>query len=178
MTWVALLRGINLGRNKRLAMADLRRILETLGFDDVRTHLQSGNAILSTGRTTAAKLEQRIAAQLVNDVGLDVKVLCRTAAQLTTVVRANPFVARKADPKELHAVFLSKTAPAKELAAVDPEKFAPNEFEAGDRVIYLRLPKGVMGGRLPDWDRALGLDATMRNWNTVTKLADLTGGGR
>ena len=176
MTWVALLRGINVGRNKRLAMADLRRILESLGFENVRTHLQSGNAIFSTERTGAAKLERQIADALREDAGLDVRVLCRTAAELDAVVQANPF-AGKGDPKELHAVFVSATPATKRLAEVGPEQFAPNEFVAGDRVIYMRLPKGVMGGPLPDWDRALALDATMRSWGTVSRLHDLASRG-
>ncbi|HEY4868864.1 MAG TPA: DUF1697 domain-containing protein, partial [Candidatus Dormibacteraeota bacterium] len=94
MTFVALLRGINVGRNKRLAMSDLRALLEALGYGDVRTHLQSGNAIFTTGRGAESKLEQQISARISADLGLDVSVLVRTSAELAAVAAGNPFVER------------------------------------------------------------------------------------
>jgi uncharacterized protein (DUF1697 family) len=175
MTWVALLRGINVGRNKRVAMSDLRGLLEALGYRDVRTHLQSGNAIFTTGRATASKLEQQISERIKKDLAMDVSVLVRTAAELIEVVAANPFVAKGTPAKELHVIFLSGVPPSGKAASVDHDAFAPDQFEFGERVIYVRLPGGVMGSRLPDWERLLGLRATTRNWNTVTRLRDLVG---
>ena len=74
-TWVALVRGINVGSYKRVAMSDLRELLESLGYGDVRTHLQSGNAVFRSSHGTAGKLEVQIAAKLDTELGLDVKVL-------------------------------------------------------------------------------------------------------
>jgi len=175
MTWVALLRGINVGRNKRVAMSDLRALLEALGYQDVRTHLQSGNAIFTTDRATASELEQQIAERIKKDLDMDVSVLVRSAAELTRVVATNPFVAKGTPATELHVVFLSGNPPSGKTASVDHDAFAPDQFEFGERVIYVRLPGGVMGSRLPDWERLLGLRATTRNWNTVTRLRDLLG---
>jgi uncharacterized protein (DUF1697 family) len=175
-TWVALLRGVNVGRHKKVAMADLRELLASLGYGDVRTHAQSGNVLFTTAKGSAGTLERSIAAQLDADLGLDVKVLVRSAAELAAVVDANPFVGRKANPKELHAVFLSSAVPAKKTASLDLATCKPDEVEFGKRVIYVRLPNGVMGSKLPNWDRALGVDATMRTWNTVTRLCDLASG--
>jgi uncharacterized protein (DUF1697 family) len=175
MTWVALLRGINVGRNKRVAMADLRGLLDSLGYRDIRTHLQSGNAIFTTGRASASKLEQEIAARIRADLALDVTVVVRTAEELAAVVAANPFVAKGIPNNELHAAFLAGTPPAAKVASVDHDAFAPDQFAFGERVIYLRLPGGVMASRVPDWERLLGLRATQRNWNTVTRLVDLAG---
>jgi uncharacterized protein (DUF1697 family) len=175
VTWVALLRGINVGRNKRLAMSDLRALLEALGYGDVRTHLQSGNAIFTTDRGAASKLEQQISARISSDLGLEVSVLVRTSAELAAVVVGNPFVAQGVPASQLHAVFLSGVPSSAKVASVDHNAVAPDQFAFGERVVYARLPEGVMASRLPDWERMLGVRATQRNWNTVTRLHDLAG---
>ncbi|MGH9119213.1 MAG: DUF1697 domain-containing protein [Acidimicrobiales bacterium] len=170
-TWVALLRGINLGRARRVAMADLRALLEGLGYGEVRTLLQSGNAVF-TGTGPAGKLETSIEREIEKELGLRVTVMVRSAAQLRKIVAANPFAGQTTDPKQLHVVFLSAPPSAASLDALDPDEYAPDEYAVGDRVIYLRLPNGVAGSRFP-WDRSLNVDTTMRNWNTTTKLAEL-----
>jgi uncharacterized protein (DUF1697 family) len=173
-TRVALLRGINVGRNKRIAMADLRALLESLGYDEVRTHLQSGNAIFVAGAAKDATLEQQISAGIKATFGMEVAVMVRTAAEIASVVDSNPFVARGINASELHATFLAAAPPAATIAGVDRDACAPDEFAIGDRVIYLRLQNGVMGSRLPDWDRVLGIRTTTRNWNTTTRLREMT----
>jgi uncharacterized protein (DUF1697 family) len=175
MRWVALLRGINVGGNKKVAMADLRGLLEGLGYKEVTTVLQSGNAVF-TATGAASKLETQIGARITADLGLDVKVLVRSAKELAAVVDANPWPARGADPKELHFAFLSAAAPATKIAAITADDFLPDEFEVGDRVLYLRLPAGMGKTRFPNWDRLLGVDVTARNWNTVNRLKTLAGG--
>lgn len=174
--WVALLRGINVGRNKRLAMADLRALLESLGYRDVRTLLQSGNALFITDRGRGPVLERAIASRISADLGMDVKVLVRRAAELGSVVDANPFMAPGVDVSQLHAAFVSAAPPASAFAALHPADFAPDEFAVGDRVLYLRTPDGVRASRLPDWERLLGLAVTVRTWNTVTRLHALASG--
>jgi uncharacterized protein (DUF1697 family) len=174
-TWIALLRGINVGRNKRIAMQDLRAMLESLGYTDVRTLLQSGNALFTAASQKPETLERDISAAIKAEFGMDVAVMVRTAADLASVVTANPFVARGVAAAELHATFLS-AAPAKaRIDAVDREACKPDEFAVGPRVIYARLRNGITGSRLPDWDRVLGVRATTRNWNTTTKLRELAG---
>jgi uncharacterized protein (DUF1697 family) len=174
-TRVALLRGINVGRNKRIAMADLRSMLESLGYEAVRTHLQSGNAIFVAGARQGEAIEQEISSGIRKTFGMEVAVMVRTAADLAVAVDSNPFVARGADTNELHATFVAAAPPAAKIAAVDREACAPDEFAVGDRVIYQRLRNGVMGSRLPDWDRVLGLRTTTRNWNTTTRLREKAG---
>ncbi len=175
-TWVALLRGINVGGKKRVAMSDLRALLESLGYRDVGTYLQSGNAVFTAARGKAKELERRIASAIDAELGLDVKVLVRTATELTTVIDENPFATRRADPKQLHVVFLSAAPASNKIASVDRDRLAPDQFEPGSRVLYLRLVNGIAGSRMPDWERALGLTATTRNWNTVTRLHTLAAG--
>lgn len=175
VTWVALVRGINVGRNKRIAMADLRTMLESLGYGEVRTHGQSGNAIFSSGQRKAEALEHEISVRIRSDFDMDAALLLRTANEFAAAVDANPFVARGAPPSELHFAFLSaKPAPAK-VAGVDRHAFLPDEFDFGDRVVYVRLSNGIMGSTLPDWERTLGVRVTQRNWNTTTRLREMIG---
>lgn len=174
--WVALLRGINVGRNKRLAMADLQSLLESLGYCDVRTLLQSGNAIFTTSSGKGPALQRQIASQIRTDVGLDVKVLVHTAAEFAAVVDNNPFASRGVDSKQLHVAFLDGPPARNSVAWPDPTEVAPDEFVLGERAIYLRLPDGVIASRLPDWERLLGTDVTMRNWNTVNRVREAARG--
>jgi uncharacterized protein (DUF1697 family) len=187
-TWVALLRAINLGRTRRVAMADLRALLASLGYGDVRTHLQSGNALFTTAdpahpagvageagvEDQGARLEREIADRLAADLGFAVPVMVRSAEQLAAIVAANPYVARGVDTGELHAAFLSAAPPPEVVAAVDTGAYAPDDLAFGDRVAYLRRPNGIQGTTLPDLGKLLGVDVTERNWRTVTRLHALT----
>lgn len=172
--FVALLRGVNLGPNKRIAMADLRRIVDELGYGNVATYVQSGNAVFdATG--AAATHEQRIEMAIQDDLALSTKVLVRTGAELKAIVKANPFAAQaKRDPTKVHVGFLSAQAPKAKFAAVDVASFAPDEVTVGKRVLYLHLPDGMAGSRIKvDWRKALGVEITVRNWRTVENLAKL-----
>jgi uncharacterized protein (DUF1697 family) len=172
-TCVALVRGINVGRAKRIAMLDLRNLLGSLGYSDVRTHGQRGNAVFLSGQRNAAAIEEEISKRIRSDFRMDASVLVRTAIEFVRAVDANPFMARGVAPNELHVAFLSTEPAAGKKGGLDREAFAPDEFAFGKRVIYVRLPNGIMGSRLPDWERALGTRVTQRNWNTSTKLRDL-----
>ena len=172
-TYVLLLRGINLGAKRRVAMADLRELLEGLGYDDVRTHLQSGNVVLrATG--TAAALRTKVETALASNCGFDVDVVVRTKAQLDKVVAHDPFAGTAADRSRYLVVFLEKAPPAAWRRAVGAGDHAPDEVAVHGTEIYLWLPEGVHRSKLAR--QATGTDigvATSRNWNVVTKLAEL-----
>jgi uncharacterized protein (DUF1697 family) len=174
---VALLRGINLGASRRLAMADLRAALERLGYEDVQTLLQSGNAVYRGG-DSAETAEQRIRAQLAADSGLDVPVMVRTARQMAAVVRRNPLREHASDPKRHHVVFLEGRPAKARAASLDAERFEPERFALHGRELYVWWPDGVHRARLtlPAIERRLGLAGTARNWNTVERLAELSAG--
>jgi uncharacterized protein (DUF1697 family) len=174
-TYVALLRGINLGAKRRVAMADLRSLLEDLGYDDVRTHMQSGNAVFRTGTRSAAAVRRAVQDGLADELGMSVDVVVRTAAQLAKVVDADPFAGTATDPARYLVTFLDK-APAKAwLAEVSDIDHEPERFEVRGTEIYLWLPKGVHASGLARLvgDKKIGGTATTRNWNVVTKLAEL-----
>lgn len=174
-TWVALVRGINVGRAKRIAMPELRTMLTSLGYVDVRTHGQSGNAIFTSGQRKAEVLEREISSGIRASFAMDASVLVRSAAEFVSAVEANPFAAPGVPSSELHFCFLDAQPAAAKTRGVDPDSYKPDEFAFGKRVVYVRLPNGIMGSTLPDWERTLGVRATQRNWNTTTKLRDLVG---
>ena len=172
---VALLRGINLGSKRRVAMADLRALLEGLGYDDVRTHLQSGNAVFRAPTRSAAAVEKAVSSAIRAELGLEVAVLTRTAAQLAAVVEADPFARVAKDPARYLVTFLEKKPPASWLASIDPETYAPEQAAVVGKEVYLWLPAGVHNSKLAGavTDKKLGGSATSRNWNVVRKLAEM-----
>lgn len=171
---VALLRGINIGRNKRLAMSDLRSLLRELGHPDATTYLQSGNVCLPNVRAGLAETGAQIEAALARDMGLNVSVVMRSADELAAVVAANPFAAVADDPARHLVLFLAETADPRRLTLTAAD-FAPERYRLVGREIHLWCPNGVQNSRLAAlrWEDLLGGPATARNWNTVTKLLGL-----
>jgi uncharacterized protein (DUF1697 family) len=175
---VAFLRGINVGRNKRVAMADLRRLLQDLGYGDVITHLNSGNAIYTSAldpSTTADAIEQA----LVSVLGVAAKVVVRTHAELAAAVAANPLRAVATDPAKQLLGFLSAVPEAQHVQALalpPGDGAGDDQFRIDDRHLYLWCPRGVLDSVFStvNWDKRLGVTVTMRNWNTVTRLVDLS----
>ncbi|MEP6697910.1 MAG: DUF1697 domain-containing protein [Pseudonocardiales bacterium] len=168
---VALLRGVNVGGRSTIAMADLRRLVTGLGYEGVRTLLQSGNVVLTASKapaTVAREIEKAIAKEL----GADPKVLVRTRDELAAVIEGNPMPAAVSNGARFFVTFLSGEPPKGALSELDPVDFAPDEFRGGGREIYLHCPDGVHDSRLARAlsEKRLGVIATTRNWNTVTKL--------
>jgi uncharacterized protein (DUF1697 family) len=167
-----LLRGINVGRNKRIAMQDLRAVLAGLGYQDVATLLQSGNAVFTSARRQAGAVAGEIEQGISRELGLSVPCVVRSAAELAAVIAANPFTVKVSEGSRLLVSFLSGPVDRARLAGLDLADFAPDEVHVGDREIYAWLPNGQAGSRIPIdfWDKRLGVVSTARNWNTVTKL--------
>ncbi|CAN5872134.1 DUF1697 domain-containing protein [soil metagenome] len=176
MRVVALLRGVNLGKHKKVNMADLRAALTEDGLTDVATYLQSGNALFATEEADRDTLRSRVEKVIEGRFGFHVPVMTRTAEEMETVVAANPYAPQaEADPTHVHAMFLSTMPPAEVWSRIEPERVVPDEFTVGDDVVYMHLPDGMGRARLPvAIDKAkLGVVVTTRNWRTVTALLDL-----
>ena len=171
---VALLRGINVGRNKRIAMADLRALLEDVGYTDVRTHLQSGNAIFSSP-ARPDEVVRTLEEGLARSFSLEVAVVVRTGKQLAAVVEANPLGDVATDPAKHLVGFLGGAPDWDGVRDLEQEDFAPNLVRLIGREVHLWCPNGVLGSPFGqvDWDQRLGVPVTMRNWRTVTKLLEL-----
>jgi uncharacterized protein (DUF1697 family) len=172
--YVALLRGINVGGRKKLSMGDLRHALSALGYEDVETYLQSGNALFSAPESDLDALARQIEEALKTQLDMDVKVLLRTPTDLAEVVEANPFPGATAEASKLHVAFLSATPDAGKVAELDPARFEPDELRVGERAVYLWYPNGAGRSKLTNdvLERKLGVTATSRNWNTVLKLLE------
>ncbi|SDC78141.1 DUF1697 domain-containing protein [Actinokineospora iranica] len=174
--YAALLRGVNVGGRTRIAMADLRSLLTTLGYTDVRTVLQSGNAVFTAPETDPATLESTIEEALAAELGLTTRCLIRTGPELQTVLTAHPLADVADNGSKMLAVFLSATPDPALAAEHDPVALDPDTIRIGDRVVYQWCPAGIAEAPalVPFLERKWRITATARNWNTVTKLAALT----
>jgi uncharacterized protein (DUF1697 family) len=177
MRYVALLRGVNLARNRRLEMKALARLLDELGYEDARTFLQSGNAVLTTPKSAAQvkrELERRIAA----DLGLETEVFIRSRAELARIVAADPLGRVVEKPSWYQVNFLEKRLPANKARELEQADVAPERVAVVGREIYAWHPSGMQRSALAGLLTAsrLGVGVTTRNWNTVTKLLALAGG--
>jgi uncharacterized protein (DUF1697 family) len=175
-TYAALLRGINVGRHKRIGMADLRALVEGLGHESVKTHLQSGNVVFASPKRRDAALAAAIETAIAAELGMDVSVMVRRSDELAAVMDAAPYGGRTSDHKQLHVAFLSEKPGAAAVKGFGIEEFAPDEMTVIGREAYLLYPEGQARTKLTNAviEKRLGVRATSRNWRTVEALADLT----
>jgi uncharacterized protein (DUF1697 family) len=170
---VSLLRGINVGGHNIISMARLRALYEALGCEDVATYLQSGNVVFRRVRDPAG-VGRGVERAIKRELGLDIRVLDRTHADLAAIVEADPFPG--VDPSRRVVMFLSE-APGAEIAReVDHIKLGPDEARLMGLEMHLHCPDGIGTSKLTGLltERRLGVTATARNWRTVTKLLDLS----
>ena len=175
-TYIALLRGINVGGHTKLAMADLRSVLEALGHGDVATYLQSGNAVFTSDRTDADALGAELTERLSADLGVSPTVMIRTAPELVAVAEANPYPEQaRADPTRVHVGFLSAEPADPAALSFDQASHAPEELVHEGQTVYLHLPDGIGRSRLAAdlVRRVRDVEVTMRNWRTVARLVDM-----
>ncbi|MFJ7175028.1 DUF1697 domain-containing protein [Streptomyces massasporeus] len=177
-TYAALLRGINVGGGRKVPMADLRTLLADLGLDDVRTYLQSGQAVFAAGRGDEESLAGGIARAVEEHFGFGVDVIVRDHAYLRAIADACPFPAADLEPKQLHVTYFSAPVTPDRFAEIDQEAYLPEEFRLGDRALYLYAPNGLGRSKLAEHLSkpriTEGVIATTRNWNTVVKLVEMT----
>jgi uncharacterized protein (DUF1697 family) len=155
-------------------MGDLRELLETHSHDGVRTHLQSGNVVLASP-LAARKLEAQLERQLAAGLGMEIRVLVRTRAELAAVVRRDPLGKVATNGSRYLVSFLSKRLPAKAARQLEAADVAPAQLVIDGRELYAWYPDGVQRAPLAKLldDKRLGVLSTARNWNTVTKLLQL-----
>ncbi|MGW0291274.1 DUF1697 domain-containing protein [Streptomyces tuirus] len=179
-TYAALLRGINVGGSRKVPMADLRTLLADLGLGDVRTYLQSGQAVFSSGHGDEESLAGEIARAVDKRFGFGVDVIVRDHAYLRAIADACPFPAADLEPRQLHVTYFSAPVTPGRFAEIDQEAALPEEFRLGDRALYLYAPDGLGRSKLAEHLSkpriTKGVIATSRNWNTVVKLVEMTGG--
>ncbi len=159
-------------------MATLRKVLADAGFDDVRTHLQSGNVLLSS-KTKPEQTARKCERLIEDEFGLQIDVVVRTPADLARVVKLNPLGKVATDPKRYQVSFLGGELPAASRRKLEEAIEEPEQLVVSGSEIYGWHPKGVARSKL--WGRLagrdLGVTATARNWTTVTKLLELADDG-
>jgi uncharacterized protein (DUF1697 family) len=174
--YVALLRGINVGRAKRVAMADLRQLVEGLGFRDVGTLLNSGNVAFTGPRSATSGIGSRIESALAERVGVESRTVVLTERELATVLTENTLAGVASDPSRLLVAVLASSRDARRLEPLLEESWKPEALAVGKRAAYMWCPRGALESRLPAAVGRILKDAhTVRNWSTLRKLAALAG---
>ena len=176
MRYVALLRGINVGGNKKVPMADLRAMTAKLGFDDPQTLLQSGNLVFGAKSQPTATLEQLLEAATKKSVGVECSYLVRTAAEWAALVAANPYVKQaKENPAYTVVTFCREVPDAAALKALRTEARGGEDFRVIGRELFMWYPNGQGQSKLAEAlsRNRLGTVCSARNWNTVLKISAL-----
>jgi uncharacterized protein (DUF1697 family) len=177
--YIALLRAINVGGNKPVAMPKLRDFVSSLGFTDVGTLLQSGNLVFAADERKAASLEQLLETEAEKRLGLSTEFFVRTAKQWAAIIAANPFPEEaKRDPSHLLMVALKDKPSAEAVKTLQALNKGPEIIRTDGRQAYIVYPDGIGRSKLTGKliEAKLGTRATGRNWNTVLKLAALARG--
>jgi len=175
-TTVALLRGINVGRAKRVSMADLREVFTSLGYGDVRTVLQSGNVVFTAGRAPGVRAVSAIEQALHASTGVQASVLLLPAADVAAIAAANPLRDISTDPSRAFVTFLSRPVDPSLVPAVDAEALAPEVMVVAEQAIYQWCPDGSLATKVPPaWWKRLDQVVTTRNLRTVERLVEVGG---
>ena len=168
---IALIRGINVGRAKRVAMSELRTMVEALGCDDVRTLLNSGNVVFRKTRPRVTALAGQIEAGLVRKFGISARVIVLDATTLNDIVRADPLRSVVTDPARYVVAFVARPSVLTEAAPLLRQSWAPEAFAVGAQAAYLWCKDGIAHSKLAEaFGRVTGDAVTTRNWATVLKL--------
>ncbi len=175
-TYIALLRGINVGGKHSLPMKELIGLLEGLGAEAVKTYIQSGNVVFQSASTDTQALASRITAAIHQKKGFEPRVLILTLAAFDEAMAENPFPEAEEDPRSLHLGFLESVPPSPKLDELEALRKENERFRLVGSVFYLHAPDGIGRSKLAEKsERLLGVPMTDRNWRTVCKLRELAG---
>jgi uncharacterized protein (DUF1697 family) len=176
-TYIALIRGINVGGQKIIKMDQLRESFEASGLENVRTYVQSGNVIFKAPRKSAEILSREIQERILHDFGFSVSVIVVSPEEINRTIKGNPFLRKKGiDNSKLHVTFLSQAPERPALKALETLPAKPDEFRHSGKAIYLHCPNGYGTTKLSNntLERVLSVRATTRNWRTVNKLHEMS----
>jgi len=176
-TYIALLRGINVSGQKKILMADLKKLFEEMGFRDIKTYIQSGNVIFeSKEKHSETALAAQIARAVKNKYGFEVPVLVKDLAAWKQAIVQNPFLKEKnINPEKLHITFLAEQPAAENIEKIKKTPFPPDRFEWKGKEIYLHCPDRYGETKFSNkfFENKLKVQATTRNWKTVNKLLEM-----
>lgn len=175
MRYVALLRGVNVGGNTMIKMAELKKSFESRGYQNVVTYVNSGNIAFDAKRASEASIVTKIEKVIEEDFEKTVPVMVREQGEIPAIIDANPFAGKFESHKEMHVLFLRDEMTTKDLTQLKADAYPGEGYEASGRELYCLLPKGVIESLLGKSyiEKKLKLAVTGRNWRTVQKLAEL-----
>ncbi|MBK7405116.1 MAG: DUF1697 domain-containing protein [Phycisphaerales bacterium] len=174
--YVALLRGVNVGGRNRLPMAALARLLADTGCVEIRTLIQSGNAVFRASPSKAKRLAEDLGGRIEHEFGFRPRVILRSAAEMGRIGTAHPLAEPGLPDKALHVAFLDREPTDAEVARLDPSRSPGDRFVVRGAEMYVCLPRGVAESKLTTAyvDSALSATSTWRNWNTVRRLREMS----
>ncbi len=173
-TYIALFRGINVGGKNALPMKELVAVLEDLGARNVKTYIQSGNAVFESKEQDASRLSNKISREIKKRRGFEPHVLLLEIEDIERAIRKNPFPEAETNPRVLHAGFLAYAPANPNLKTLESLKRDSERFHLIDNVFYLHAPEGVGRSKLAaNAEKLLGLPMTDRNWRTVCKIWEM-----
>lgn len=178
-TLIALFRGINVGRAKRVAMADLREVLTELGYTNVKTLLNSGNAVFDSSELPSDAIGSGIRTALAARTGVDSRVILLTAPDLATIVTENPLESHINDPSRFLVAFSTAATDLTRSRGLTEVDHGPDRFAIGSKAAYLWCGDGILASELlKSFGRLMGDSITTRNWATVLKLHAMASGNQ
>jgi uncharacterized protein (DUF1697 family) len=171
-TYICFLRGVNVGGNKLLKMAELKALFDTLKLRDAKTYLQSGNIVFRSDESDRAVLTRRIEDGIRKKSGMEVKIILRTTDELRKVIAANPLPPEDRNPSGLLVAFLGGTIANTAKALLTSLMIASEELHFGKQELYMYFADGMARSKIANalTEKKLGVKVTARNWNTVNAL--------
>jgi uncharacterized protein (DUF1697 family) len=168
------MRGVNVGKAKRVPMAQLRVLLAELGYRDVQTLLNSGNAVFESPARSTTAHASRIRAAIAKSLQVDVPVIVKSSKEIAAIQAENRLASVATDPSRLLAAFTADAGDLRALASIVPLISPPEGFHLGKHAAYLWCPNGILQSRAAEALLGkLGRAATTRNWATVAKISAL-----
>jgi uncharacterized protein (DUF1697 family) len=173
--YIAFLRGINVGGKNKVKMETLREMCVTLGFQNVKTYINSGNVMFETAKTDDVKLAAEVESAIENEFALKIRVMVRTIDEIRDIVVNNPFAGQFENDKDLHVFFLDEELPPEKCETLLSSNNENEKFAVRNREIFCHLRVGVADSLMgKDFiGKKLKIAATARNWRTVNKILEL-----
>ena len=173
-TYIAFLRGINVGAHNRMKMDALRDLCRSLGFEHVRTYIQSGNVVFETDDSAANELEDELVDAVEASFGYDISVMVRTRDELHEIIDRCPFAQPEDETTKLYVSFLNDCPDDERIRTLSAAGNDAEEFETRNREVYSRIRTDERkSGQFTDVGDVLGMPATRRTWNVVTRVHEL-----
>jgi uncharacterized protein (DUF1697 family) len=176
-TYIAILRGINVGGKRMIKMDALKQLFASLGFSKVETYIQSGNVFFRYKKTSEEKLAATIAKEIEKKFAFDVPTIVKNVEELKQIITNNPFARDKKKQTEfLHVTFLATTPTKENIDGITKLTFGDDAFEIIDKAVYLYCPNSYSNSKLTNgfFENKLKVIATTRNWKTCNELINIS----